>query len=75
MSMFMHNHEAEGFDDEWAKAMKPLWDKQAAENRRHKLFLISTPEGSSPMYEMYSNLMNKAVGNQFKLMTEHKDNT
>ena len=31
MSIFFHDHSSEGFNDEWAKAMQPAWDKCAAE--------------------------------------------
>ena len=67
MSMFFHDHSNEGFDEEWAKAMKPIWDKLAEERKTQKAV---QEDILVPMYKVFETERKEAIQKLFDSMTQ-----
>ena len=58
MSTVFHDHSNEGFDEEWAKAMKPTWDKLAEERKALKAI---PEEELVPAYKLFEAERKNAI--------------
>ena len=73
MSMFFHDHSDEGFDEEWAKSMRPTWDKQAlvhkAEQAEWDALSSEQQEATKQdQREYWAKSRTSAVNNMFNAM-------
>ena len=65
MSMVFRDHSNEGFDEEWAKAMKPIWDRLAEERKTQKAV---QEDNLVPMHKLFDTERKEAIQKLVKEM-------